>query len=454
MKINRRAAAILTLMSAALLFTSPALAEPITLKHAVELALQHANGAAIAAAEQQSAAANVRELHSSYLPQVTAGSGLGWSYGFPLALEGSAPSIFNINAQSALLHPELRAFIGAAKSESAASDFRNKDQRNQIIQDTVLSYAELEKWERRLDRLREIYPDVQKMQAAVADRVKEGVDSELDGTRAKLSEARLRLRIAEAQGSADVLREHLSKLTGLSPAGIQTEGDTLPAFPAVATDSRNDDAPARAADSSFSVKSAVEHARAQFLRAQGEHRSLLPTIDFAAQYALFSTFNNYQNYYIPQKECVTSIGTFLCPTDTFKRNNATVGVSIRIPVFNGSQRARAEAADAEATKAKSQAEAARNQVTEETLRLQRTVTQMQAAHDVAELEYEIAQKNVEAVETRIKSATANLHDLDNVRTQSSEKLIALQDVSFELEREQVALLRATGDLESWATGTK
>src|ERR1700730_6457083 len=85
------------------------LAEPITLKHAVELALQHANGAAIAAAEQQSAAANARELHNSYLPQVIAGSGLGWSYGFPLALEGSAPSIFNVNAQSALFHQELRS---------------------------------------------------------------------------------------------------------------------------------------------------------------------------------------------------------------------------------------------------------------------------------------------------------------------------------------------------------
>jgi len=445
-------AAIHKLLLVAFLFLPASLlAEPLTLRHAVELALQHANGVAIAAAEQQNASANYRELHNNYLPQVAAGSGLGWSYGFPLSLEGSAPSIFNINAQSALLHPELRSFIHAAQSESSAAGFRSKDQRNQIIQDTVLSYAELEKWEHRLDRLHEIYPDVQKMQAAVADRVKEGIDSELDGTRARLSEARLRLRIAEAQGSADVLREHLSKLTGLPASGIQTEGDTLPAFPAAASD---DNAPKQAADSSPAVQSAVEHARAQFLRAQGEHRTLLPTIDFAAQYALLSTFNNYQNYYIPAKECTVSIGTFLCPANTFQQNNATVGVSIRIPLFNASQRARAEAADADALKARKQADAARNQVSEETLRLQRSVTQMQAAHDVAELEYEIAQKNVEAVETRMKSSAANLHDLDNARTQASEKLIALQDVSFELERNQVALLRATGNLETWALGNR
>jgi outer membrane protein TolC len=452
---SRSAVGIHKLLWASLLFLPflPAslLAEPLTLKHAVELALRHANGAAIAAAEQENAAANTRELRSSYLPQLTTGTALGWSYGFPLSLAGSAPSIFNINAQSALFHPELRAFIRAAQSETSAAGFRSKDERNQIIQDTVLSYAELEKWEQRLDRLHEIYPDVQKMEAAVADRVKEGIDSELDGTRARLSEARLRLRIAEAQGSADVLREHLSKLTGVPADRIQTEGDALPAFPA----SSDDDAPNKAAQASPSVKSAIEHARAQYLRSEGEHRSLWPTVDFGAQYALFSTFNNYQNYYIPERICTAaSIGSFLCPASTFQKNNATIGANLRIPLFNATQRARAAAADADALKAKKQADAARDRVSEETLRLQRAVTQMQAAHDVAEIEYEIAQKNVETVETRMKSSTANLHDLDNARTQSSEKLIALQDVIFELDRNQVALLRATGDLEAWALGKK
>jgi len=409
------------------------LAEPVTLRHAVELALKHANGAAIAAADEQHASAAYRELRNNYIPQVTAGAGLGWSYGFPLSLEGAAPSLFNINAQSALLHPELRAFMHAAETESSAASFRSKDQRNQIIQETVLSYAELEKWEQRLVRLREAEPESQKMQAAIADRVKEGIDSELDGTRARLSEARLRLRIAEAQGAADVLRERLSKLTGLPAAGIQTETDSIPVLPSAS----DPDAPNKAADSSPAVQSAVEHARAQYLRADGERKSRWPTVDFAAQYALLSTYNNYNTFY-----------------KSFQRNNATVGVSIRFPFFNASQRSRAEAADADALKAKKQADAARNQVSEETLRLQRSVTQMQAARDVAELEYEIARKNVEAVQTRMDSATASLHDLDNARTQASERFIALQDVTFELERSQVTLLRSTGDLETWALGTK
>ena len=110
--------------------------------------------------------------------------------------------------------------------------------------------------------------------------------------------------------------------------------------------------------------------------------------------------------------------------------------------------------NAAASLTRKQAEAARNQVSEQTLRLQNSVSQMQAARDVAELEYEIAEKSIEAVQTRMASSGANLHDLDDARAQASERFIALQDVSFELERSQVELLRSTGELEGWALGSR
>jgi outer membrane protein TolC len=434
---------------AVLLLPASLRAEPVSLKHVVELALTHASGAGITAADELHAAASYQELHNNYIPQLSTGAGLGYSYGFPLALEGSAPALFNVTAQSALFNPALRANERAAKADSAVAAFKTKDQRNQIIQDAALSYAELAKWEQRLARLQETEADADKLQAAIANRVKEGVDSELEGLRARLAAARVRQRIAEAQGAADVLREHLSKLTGLPAANLQTDPDSIPAPPVPPA---TDDAAKDAAASNPSVQAAIEHARAQYLRAQGEHRSLWPTVDFAAQYALLSKFNNYQNYYIPSRPCVTSLGEFLCVTGSFQQNNATIGASIRFPLLNLSQRSRAQAADADALKATKQAEAARNQVAEETLRLQRSVAQMQAARDVAQLEYEIAQKNLTAVQTRIDAGTATLHDLDDARSQASERFIALQDVTFELERSQLGVLRSTGELEKWALG--
>jgi outer membrane protein TolC len=443
--------ALLCLLSAIVLSSIPSNAEPVPLKRVVELALSHAAGAAMAAADEQRASGAYRELHNSYIPQITAGAGLGYSYGFPLSLEGAAPSLFSINAQSTVLNASLHQFAKAARVESTVASLRTKDQRNQIIQDAAQSYTELAKWEQRLAKLQEAQADTNKMEAAVAERVKEGVDSEIDGTRARLSAARVRLRIAEAQGAADVLREHLSKLTGLQAGSIQSDPDSIPAAPAPPL---SDDAPKAAVDSSPSVQAAMEHARAQYLRAKGEHRALWPSFDFAAQYALLSRFNNYEDYYIPSRACNVAGTQVLCVTDNFRRNNATVGVSIRFPFFNASQKARAQAADADALKANKQAEAAKNQVSEETLRLQRSVAQLQAARDVAELEAEIAQKDLAAIQTRMDAGTANLHDLDNARSQVSERFIVLQDVTFDLQRTQLGLLRSTGDLEKWALGSK
>ena len=425
---------------ALLLLPTSLLAEPITLHRAVELALNHATGISIATADQQHASASYRELRNSYIPQLTAGAGIGWSDGFPLSLEGAAPSLFNVNAQSALINPALKDFIRAAQSDVAVSNLKIKDQRNQVIQDTVLSYAELAKWELRLSRLREAQSAAEQMEAAVTQRVKEGIDSEVDNTKARLSIARIRLRRAEAAGAADVLREHLSKLTGLSAASFEIDPDSLPDLPVVKSEDATEGFAVSAADANPAVQAAVEHARAQYLKVKGEHRSLWPSVDFAGQYAVFdNSINDYQRFYAPH---------------SFQINNGTVGLAIHFPFLNYAQHARVQEAESEARKATKQAEAARDQASEETLRLQRSVTQMQAARDVAELEYELAQKNVEAVRTRMDSSTANLHDLDNAQAQASERLITLQDVTFELERSQVTLLRATGNLESWALGTK
>ncbi len=448
MKTSCRRALALKSIIAFVLVPASLFAEPISLKRIVELALSHATAGAVAAADQQRIDAAYRELRNSYIPQLSTGAGLGYSFGFPLALEGSAPSLFNINAQSAVLNPSLRAFIQAARADSKMGALNTKDQRDAVIQDAAQSYAELSKWEERLVKLQQVEADANQFQAAVSQRVKEGVDSDIDGTRARLSAARARLRMAEAQGAADVLREHLSKLTGLPAVSIQTDPGSFPAAPTPPADATSTDFAA----STPGVEAAVEHARAQYLRAKGEHRALWPSLDFAAQYALLSKFNNYQNYYIPSKPCTTPLGEFLCVTNAFQQNNATVGVSIRFPLFNASQRSRAQAADADALKSKKQAQAIHDKVSEETLRLQRSVAQLQAAHDVAQLEYELADKNLNATQTRIDAGSANLHDLDDARSQLSERFITLQDVTFDLQRAQLGLMRTTGDLEKWALG--
>ena len=94
-------------------------------------------------------------------------------------------------------------------------------------------------------------------------------------------------------------------------------------------------------------------------------------------------------------------------------------------------------------------EATRNQVSEQTLKLQRSVEQLAAAQQVVDLEYQIAKSNLDAEQVREDSGSATLHDLDDARNQANERYDALQDTNFELERARISLLRATGELETW-----
>lgn len=411
-------------------FTVQLSAAPIPLKQAVELALAHSATASAAAAQQHEAAAAYLETKNQYLPQVIAGSGLGGSWGFPLSLEGAPPSLFNVTAQSALINPALRDFVRSAKEQANASLLQAQDQREQVMQDTVITYAELAKWEAMITDLRQNAADAEKTKGVIIERIHAGIDTQIDDEKAQLAIARTKLRMAQAEGAMDVLREHLASLTGINATSIQIVPESIPALPQI---TENDaDLQQEALDSSPALKAAQTKARAQYLRAEGEHRSLWPSVDFAAQYALLSNFNNYSEFY-----------------KTFERNNASVGVAIRFPFLNPSQHAHAQEADAAALHAQKDAENARNQVSEQTLKLQHSVEQLAAAQEVASLEYQLAQSNLQTIQIRMNTTNANVHDLEDARAQTSERYYALQDANFQLEQVQIALLRARGKLQSW-----
>jgi outer membrane protein TolC len=428
--------AFLFALSSLILHSTLVVAEPVPLKRVVELALGHSTTGAAADATAQRAFASYRSLRDQYLPTLTVGSGLGATWGYPLSLEGSAPSIVNTTAQSALINPSLRDFIREAHSEWEASTAQTRDQRDQTIQDAVLSYMELNRWEALQSRLSEEYSAALKMEQIVNQRIQEGVDNPLARNQARLNTARVYLHISQAQGAIDVLRSRLSQLTGLPAASIETVSDSIPPLPEV---KQEDNLPARALAASPTLQMASLHSTAMTFHARGEHRALLPTVDFAAQYALLATFNNYQQFFQPH---------------SFQANNASLGVVIRFPFFNPSQHARAQAADADALRAQKDLETSRNQVSEQTLRLQRSVQQLAAAQEVADLEYEIAKSNLDAAEIRLDAGTATLHETEDARTQANERYNSVQDADFQLERARIGLLRATGDLSAWVGVSK
>ncbi|PYX83968.1 MAG: hypothetical protein DMG68_21575 [Acidobacteria bacterium] len=389
----------------------------------------------VANVDADRAFAGYREARAAYLPRVVFGSGIGGSYGFPLSLENAAPSLFNVSSQQVLFSPAQKSFVKAANLDWQASKLQTRDQRDALIQDTALTYIELNKWNEDIDLLNTALANNQKMETVEQERINAGVDKPVELNRAKLATARVRVRVAEARGSADVLRTHLAQLTGLKPEELSTDPDSIPNLPEIKQD---EDLGSKAAAENPAVKAAEQQAIAKRYSAQGEYKAyLLPSVDLAAQYALLSNFNNYDVY-----------------LRKFQNHNATGGLVFRVPFFDGTQRARAAAAKADAIRSQRDAESAKQKVSLETLRLQRTVQELSASVEVAQLEYDLAQSDLQAVQARLQAQTGTLREEQDARSKVEQTYDALIDATFALDRAKVQLLRNTGELEQWARSGK
>lgn len=421
-----------TVILSSLLFGLIVSAEEVTFRRAVELALKNSTTMAIADADQRRAQQGYLETRNQFLPQMVLGSGLGYSHGFPLSLENAAPSILNLNTRQFLINAAQREFMKAAKSELSAMSKLGEDRRAQVILETAMVYAELDKVLDSLKTLKQQEASAQRVETVSRERLQAGVDPELEVTRARLGAARVRMAAEKAQGDAELLRTRLAQLTGLQADSIETVSESIPRLPGIED---RQALLAKALENSPSIKIAAEQAAAQAARAKGERKAMYPTVDFASQYALLARYNNYDRFFA-----------------SFERHNATVGVVIRFPFLDFAQKARAEAAQAESTKASKEAEAVKHRVATDSLKLQQAVRQLAAAKEVARLEYQIASADVQAVQARVEAGSANVRDQENARLLEQIRYAALLDATLELDKAQMQLLRATGDLEKWALG--
>lgn len=416
----------LSILLSLILVNSLGLAEPVPFKRAIEMAIRNSTAITAAKADEQRVYASLLEAKDQYIPQVYFGSGLAYSFGFPLG----EPSIFKVSSTSLLLNFAQREFVKAARSDWKAAGLNKEDKKDQVILETALDYSQLDETQSSLSILQQQEQASLKFEQITAQRIQAGVDSAIEATRAKLSTARVRLKIAELNATVDTLRTRLSQLTGIPAKEFDTVTESIPRLPEISQDA---DLTTRALSFSPAVKSAQSIADAKLFQARGEHKQLYPAVDLVGQYARFTKYNNYDLYY-----------------KTFRRNNGAIGVEIRVPFLNKGQKDHSEAAYADALRARKDVDAAKEQVSTETIKLQRSVAQLSAARDVARLEYQLSQNNMEAVQAKLDSGQATLRDQQQAQLDANDKYSALLDTTYELEKAQMQLLKQTGELEQWA----
>ena len=111
-------------------------AEPVTFKRAIELAIRNSTAVNAADVDVNRLQATYQEARDQYIPQVYFGSGLAYSFGFPLG----EPSLFKVSSTSLLLNEAQREFIKAARSDVRAATLNKQEKKGQIILETALSY--------------------------------------------------------------------------------------------------------------------------------------------------------------------------------------------------------------------------------------------------------------------------------------------------------------------------
>ncbi|WP_026441762.1 TolC family protein [Pseudacidobacterium ailaaui] len=197
----------------------------VSLYTVVDLALRNSAQVRMAQADVMRAAAGLTEAKDAYIPNLMLGSSLGYSYGFPLG----EPSVFNVTSQSLLFTFSQPDYVRSARAALRAAELNLKDSRQQVILDTALDYAQLDKTQNEMAALDQEKQYADKLVSIEQDRVLAGVDGRTELTRAELTAAQITLKRIHLENEAQSLRQQLAHLTGLAPSSFITDSRSIPA---------------------------------------------------------------------------------------------------------------------------------------------------------------------------------------------------------------------------------
>lgn len=404
----------------------------VSLYTIVDLALRNSKAVQVAEAERQHAHASMLETRDAYIPNLSLGSGLGYSYGFPLG----NPTLFNVSSTSLLFSFSQRDYIRSTQAAVRAATFSLRNTRQQVILDASLNYIELDKTLAQIDALDQAIAATDSMVSVVGARLKAGLESQLDMAQARLSRAKIRLRKMQMEDHAEELRQHLAGLTGLPPDSISPAAASIPELPDLDFKSlTNQTRRAPLVEAAFATAQARK-----FSSIGDKNQNYRPTVGLAAQYARFAPFNGYSNYY-----------------NHFTYDNIEVGIQAVWPLFDPIRRDKAMESKAEAVRAQRQAQLTKIQTDESNYALWHSLQELQAEQQVAQLQQEVAKDTLLSIETQMNqgSPTAGAppvtpQQADEYRVEERTSYVDLRDAQFNVTRVELDLLNALGGLEDWA----
>jgi outer membrane protein TolC len=435
MRVMTKLATGLTLLAA---FAVGASAQ-ISLSSAVDLALRSDPRVKMSRASVDKAQAALRETYDAYIPSAVADLGYGKGVGVPTSL----PVVFSLSAQSLAYNFSQHDNIRSASAGLQAAKLALQDSRDQVAEDVTVTYLNLDNAQRRQATSIQESGFATRLVTIVQERLSAGQDTEIDLLHARRSAKEIELQQLQTDDEVTALSDHLARLIGLPGSSITTVPDSIPAFPPIQPLTGN-------GSMSVGVRSAFTLAKSKQEYAFGENRyRLRPQFSLGMNYTRIDTGQNDYTTYYPN---------FLHTSE----NAESIYISVQIPIFDRRHQDEARQASADAAHAYFEAQNDRNQFLDGRLKLQHSAAELSARSDLAEIDRDLAQQQLNAVLAQLTSGSANNEgpqmtpkDEQTARLEESARTIDLLNAQFQLSQAEVNLMRQTGQLDSWlkiATG--
>jgi len=412
------------------LFVSLAEAETVTLtlKEAVAQALQQSPDIALARIDEQKAALNVRVIKDPFSPKIGAGSGLAYTNGFPLSIEGSGPSIVQARATQYIYNKPQSYLVAQARENARGAGFATGSKADEVAFRVVSLYLDADHARRMSDAAARQVEELMKVSSAVAARVEDGRELPIENRRVNVNVLRAKQRLASLNEDQDLAEQQLAIALGRTPEDrIRTSSADRPA---PATPNTEAAALETALASNKELKRLESAMLAKRLEAKANYAARYPRADLVAQYGLFSTYNHYDEYF-----------------RKFQRNNGEVGFSLQLPLLPGpAVKAQAALAEEDAAHLRIEKNQLQSKIALDIHQAYQDVDRARTAREVAQADLELAREQLSIVLAQAGEGRAGMRQVEEARFAEEEKWMAFYDADAAIERARFNVLRQTGEI--------
>jgi outer membrane protein TolC len=397
-----------------------------TLKQAVAASLQKSRELSLARLQYETSKQQAGLRRAEFLPNLYTGSGVAYTSGFPLLAGGGAPALFSLSYNQELFDLPSRGQVHAEEQKAEQQRLTIDAVRDGVIQRTVSAYLEVSKVRRQLELMRRERESAQKILEYTRERMQAGYELPIEVTRAQLTAAQVERRLVQLEDQDETASDQLRFMLGLQPdQPIDVASEDIPK----AADETISNLVEEALRNNSEVKQAESERAISEARLKGERGGYWPTIGLIGQYNLLAKFNNYDQFF-----------------NKFQRNNFIAGIDIKIPIFASRTSASVAFARADLTASTMQVENKRAEISLDVRHKARGAREMDMSREVARLELDLAQQNLQVLQSQYQQGRASIRDLESGQLDENEKWLAFLDADFARQQAQLDLLRTTGQL--------